>query len=267
MSLGISKVKNLIAVGAGKGGVGKSTITVQLALSLKKQGYQVGICDLDLYGPSLGKMLKVDEIPVSYNEGMLPAKARDISLMSMAYFIQGLDCNFIRAPIANGILKKFLHLVYWGELDYLLFDLPPGTSDIHMTLMQEINLNGALLVTTPQEISILDVRKAIQMFIKMNVPLLGIVENMSFFNLEGQKIFPFGSSKVFTLLQEFGLDKLGEIPIEKEISEACDLGVNFCKINQELLFLFDEITRKIMNRVKSIENVPALHLIWNQDWK
>lgn len=267
MSLGLSKVKNLIAVGAGKGGVGKSTITVQLALSLKRQGYRVGICDLDLYGPSLGKMLKVDEIPTSYEGGMLPARALDMPLISMAYFQQGLDCNFIRAPIANGIIKQFLHLVYWGELDYLFFDLPPGTSDIHMTLMQEIFLNGAILVTTPQEVSVLDVRKALQMFMKMNVPILGIIENMSWFYVEEKKVFPFGKSKVELLFNEFDIKHIGEIPLEAEISEAADLGFNGINLSKNLIFLFDEMTTKILDRLKLIESIPAIHLVWNQDWK
>ena len=265
MDIGINQIKNLIAIGAGKGGVGKSTVTVNLALKLSDLGYKVGILDLDLYGPSIGKMLITSEIPTPYMEGMLPAACGEIKLMSIAYFQMGLEVNFVRAPIANGIIKQFLNQVYWGGLDFLLIDLPPGTSDIHMTLMQEVSLKGALLVTTPQEVSLLDVRKALQMYLKMNVPLIGIVENMSYFLSEGKKIFPFGESKMKTLIDEYLVDVLGFIPIDPAISENCDKGLSFSN-SKNVHIAFDEIVNQFLKNVSVLENIPILNLEWDKSW-
>ncbi len=265
MDIGVNHIKNLIAIGAGKGGVGKSTITVNLAIKLNQMGFKVGILDLDLYGPSIGKMMIANEIPTPYLGGMLPASCGQIKLMSIAYFQMGLEVNFVRAPIANGILKQFLHQVYWGELDYLLIDLPPGTSDIHMTLMQEVDLKGAILVTTPQEVSLLDVRKALLMYFKMNVPIIGVIENMSYFLNEGKKIFPFGDSKLPTLTAEYVIDVLGYIPIDPLISDQCDKGFSEADFYQ-LHPMFEDISNQILKKVSGMQNIPKLNLEWNKSW-
>jgi len=226
MASGLSQVKHIVALGAGKGGVGKSSVTALVAMALQKKGYSVGVLDLDLYGPSIGEMFKAGIIPTPYEDGILPAEGAGLKLMSIAFFHQGLDVNFVRAPIANGIVMQFLHRVFWGELDYLLMDCPPGTSDIHMTVMQEVALSGALLVTTTQEVAILDVRKACQMFIKMQVPVLGVVENMCYYEAGGQLFYPFGPSSFDRLAEEFAVRRLCQIPILDRISWLMDRGID-----------------------------------------
>ena len=178
----LAGVRRVVAVAAGKGGVGKSTLALNLALNLSKKGWRVGLMDADLYGPSLRKMLP-EEVPPSQHpqvqDRIIPAQSGGIKMISMAYFIADGDPASVRAPIANGIIKQFIHLVEWGDLDFLLIDFPPGTGDIQLTLMQEGCLSGAIVVTTPQEIALLDVTKAVAMFRHMQVPLIGLVENMS----------------------------------------------------------------------------------------
>jgi ATP-binding protein involved in chromosome partitioning len=263
---GISQVKNLIAIGAGKGGVGKSTVTVNLAFALQKMGFSVGICDLDLYGPSIGKMVQLQQAPTPFENGMLPAEGGGLKLLSMAYFQQGLEVNFVRAPIANGIVKQFLHLVEWGPLDYLLLDCPPGTSDIHMTLMQEVKVHGALLVTTPQQVALLDVRKAFQMFMKMNVPVLGGVENMSFLDVEGVKHFPFGKSNYSILEKEFDVELLDSIPIDQSISSQGDLGQTSLTLSLVAQKIFENIAKKIVEKMQVIQKIPSISIDWNKNW-
>jgi ATP-binding protein involved in chromosome partitioning len=265
MISGLRQVKNLIAIGAGKGGVGKSTSTVMLALALKKKGYKVGIVDLDLYGPSIGKMFKADIIPTPYENGMLPAIACDIKLMSIAYFKQGLDVNFVRAPIANGILQQFLHLVEWGDLDYLLIDCPPGTGDILMTLMQEVSLTAAILVTTPQEVALLDVRKAYQMFMKMNVCVLGIIENMCYYEVEGKRFYPFGLSKLAVLQKEYRIESLGQIPLTDWVCEFLDQGISNLSEENSLFDLFDQIARQLVLKLEQLAKIDSLELIWEKN--
>ncbi len=264
---GISQVKNKIAIGAGKGGVGKSTITVQLAMALQKKGYQVGILDLDLYGPSIGKMIKIDIIPVCYEDRLLPAEGVQMKLMSIAFFHQGLDANFIRAPIANGLIQQFLHRVEWGALDYLLIDCPPGTSDIHMTLMQEIELTGAVLVSTPQQVALLDVRKALQMFIKMQVPILGLIENMAYLEMEGKCYFPFGKSQLESLTCEYPLPLVKQIPLLSELSEGCDLGVNDFPFSQNLRDHFLDCAEALNKEIEQLPLIPSLELAWQNNWE
>lgn len=226
----LSNIKYIVAVAAGKGGVGKSTLTLNLALYFQMKGYRVGLMDADLYGPSLKKMLP-EEMPTAQHaerhERIIPAQSRGIKLMSMAYFLTAENPTSVRAPIANGIIKQFIHLVDWGALDFLFIDFPPGTGDIQLTLIQEGLLSGAVMITTPQEISLLDVCKSIMMFSQMQVPLIGLVENMSYYAIgtdQNQVFFPFGQGGGERLALENGLFFLGKIPIEEQICRCCDQG-------------------------------------------
>lgn len=222
---GLSKVKNIIAVAAGKGGVGKSTVATNLAVSLAAQGVKVGVLDADVYGPSMMKMLEVTDTPQTDGSLIKPAKAKDISVVSLAMFAQGQKAAIMRGPMAGNVIKQFLTQVDWGELDFLIVDYPPGTGDIQLTISQTVPVQGAVIVTTPQEVALLDVRKAVQMFKTLKVPVMGIVETMSYFEPEdGKRYHIFGKGGGEKLAVEFGLSLLGEIPIMPEIAEGGDTG-------------------------------------------
>lgn len=222
-----SQIGSVLAVAAGKGGVGKSTVAVNLALALKNLGLRVGLLDADVYGPSLGKMLPAGVEPVEDPQNMeqlLPALALGIPFISVAHFRT--KAAIVRAPIANGIIEQFLERVAWGELDVLIIDFPPGTGDIQLTLMQKGALSAAIVVTTPQEVALLDVRKSVQLFEEMAIPVLGVVENMSYFIDEetGKRFAPFGEGGGALLAKEFEFPLLGQVPIDRAISEAGDAG-------------------------------------------
>lgn len=222
----LAGVKNIIAIAAGKGGVGKSTVTVNLAMALKHLGYKVGILDADLYGPSLRKMLPEDHLPEQKEQRILPALAQGILTISMAYFRSEDDVAAIRAPIANNVIAQFLKEVDWGELDFLLIDFPPGTGDIQLTLAQQAKLTGAIMVTTPQEVALLDVRKAMRLFYHVKVPILGILENMSYFvsSESGAKNYLFGQGGGELLSKQTQIPLLGEIPLEPQLCTLADCG-------------------------------------------
>lgn len=226
----LASVKHIVAVAAGKGGVGKSTLTLNLALYFQTKGYRVGLMDADLYGPSLRKMLPEDLPPaqnLKIKDRIIPAQRRGIKLISMAYFLHEEEPTSVRAPIANGIIKQFIHLVDWEELDFLFIDFPPGTGDIQLTLIQEGSISGAVVITTPQEVALLDVAKTVAMFRQMQVPLIGLVENMSYYRVKedhNQIFFPFGQGGGERLALENGLFFLGQIPIEEQICQCCDRG-------------------------------------------
>ncbi|NGX37422.1 MAG: Iron-sulfur cluster carrier protein [Chlamydiae bacterium] len=222
-----TQIRSILAVAAGKGGVGKSTVAVNLALALKLQGFKVGLLDADIYGPSLEQMLPKGMEPVDDLENpekLLPALTFGMPFISVAHFKK--KASIVRAPIANQIIEQFLTIVQWGELDYLIIDFPPGTGDIQLTLMQKAKIAAAIMVTTPQVVATLDVSKAIQLFQKMEIPILGVVENMSYFlDPETQKkFFPFSSGGGQSLAKDFEIPFLGEIPIDSKISIAGDRG-------------------------------------------
>jgi ATP-binding protein involved in chromosome partitioning len=223
----LDRVKNIVAVAAGKGGVGKSTVAVNLALALQHQGFKVGILDSDLYGPSIRKMLPEDQPPGKKGDYLTPAICQGITVMSMAYFRQPGEATVVRAPIANNIINQFLHHVLWGQLDYLLIDFPPGTGDIQLTLSQQANLTGAVIVTTPQQVAVLDVRKAMHMFEQLNLPIIGVIENMSAYYPpnSNERISIFGSGGGRRLAEESGVPFLGEVPIDPEICKFGDEGI------------------------------------------
>jgi|JI9StandDraft_1071089.scaffolds.fasta_scaffold08426_5 ATP-binding protein involved in chromosome partitioning len=223
----------IIAVGAGKGGVGKSAITVQMAYVHSALGYKVGIIDADIYGPSMSVMMPKEERMPSVGEKIVPPSIKGIKVLSLAYFAKWQDTHVIRAPIANTIIKNFLTEVDWGDTEIIFMDLPPGTGDIHITIMQTISITSALIVTTPQKVAVIDVEKTILMFQKMAVPILGLIENMSFFrdSLTGEKHFPFGIGGGEALQEKFSIPLLGKVPLDQVISESLDDGSSIFETN------------------------------------
>jgi len=228
-------VKNIIAVASGKGGVGKSTVAVNLALALSKNGAQVGIIDADIYGPSLPLMLHTGNQRPEVKEDngkhyMLPVDAYGIKAISIGMLVDESQAVVWRGPMASSALKQFVSDCRWGNLDYLIFDLPPGTGDIHLTLVQTIPVTAAVLVTTPQEVALADAKKAAAMFhlAQVNVPVIGVVENMSYFTpaeLPQNKYYLFGKGGGQKLADEFNVPLLAEIPLVQRIREGGDEGM------------------------------------------
>jgi len=221
-------VKNIIAIASGKGGVGKSTTAINLALILRDQGAEVGILDADVYGPSLSILTGVHGRPdTTPDRKIMPLIGQGMKLMSMAFFLNDDSPVIWRGPMVHGLIKQFLTDVNWGELDYLIVDMPPGTGDAALTLTQMAPLSGAVIVTTANDLSLIDARKGLQMFEKVGVPILGIVENMSYFtprDLPDRKYYIFGRGGGERVANELGVDFLGEVPIDPRIAEDGDLG-------------------------------------------
>jgi ATP-binding protein involved in chromosome partitioning len=221
-------VKNTIAVASGKGGVGKSTLAVNLAVALAQEGAAVGLVDADVYGPSIPLMMgiKAGERPRVHNQRLQPMEKWGVKLMSIGFLVDPMQAVIWRGPMVSGAVKQFISDVDWGELDYLVFDLPPGTGDIQLTLVQTIPLTGAVIVTTPQDISLADARKGFVMFQKVNVPIFGIVENMSYYVCshcgQREEIFDNGGGR--RAADELGVPFLGEIPIYTNIRISGDTG-------------------------------------------
>ena len=225
-------VKNTIAVASGKGGVGKSTVAANLAVQLARDGAKVGLLDADIYGPSIPLMFGLQNAKpaarqVTENKvQMIPLEAEGIKIMSIGFLVDPDTAVVWRGPMASGALKQFMTDVDWGELDYLIFDLPPGTGDIQLTLVQSISLTGAVIVTTPQDIALADARKGIRMFEKVHVPVLGIVENMSYFVCghcgEREEIFAHGGGR--KAAESFGVPFLGELPLQTSVRVGGDTG-------------------------------------------
>lgn len=226
----LENVKYTIAVASGKGGVGKSTVAVNLAVALGKMGYKVGLLDADIYGPSIPLMLGINEKPKIYQDTktakMLPLENYGIKVMSIGFLLDDNAPVIWRGPMASGAVKQFMSDVMWDELDYLIFDLPPGTGDIQLTLVQTIPLSGSVIVTTPQEVSLIDARKGLKMFERVNVPVFGIIENMSYFIAPdtGNKYDIFGTGGGEKFAKDFNVNFLGGIPIDPRIREGGDKG-------------------------------------------
>lgn len=260
----IAGVKNTIAIASGKGGVGKSTVAVNLAVALAKEGASVGLIDADVYGPSIPLMLGVKEKPKMYQHNetmkMIPVENYGIKLMSIGFLIEDNAPVIWRGPMASGAVKQFLSDVQWDELDYLLFDLPPGTGDIQLTLCQTIPLTGAVIVTTPQEISLADARKAAKMFERVNVPILGVVENMSFFIAPdtGNRYEIFGNGGGEKLAVECNSELLGKIPIDPRIRVGGDSGkpIIFEMPESENSLLISDIAKNLAAQI-SIKNIES----------
>ncbi|HVP29499.1 MAG TPA: Mrp/NBP35 family ATP-binding protein [Myxococcota bacterium] len=220
-------VRNTIAVASGKGGVGKSTTAVNLALALRETGASVGIMDADVYGPSLPLLLGVQGRPHSENKRIFPLEGYGMKLMSMGFFVTESSPVIWRGPMVHGLIRQFLTDVEWGELDYLVIDLPPGTGDAALTLTQMAPLSGAVIVTTANDLSLIDARKGLKMFEKVQVPVLGVIENMSYFvppDAPGKRYYIFGQGGGKRIAEELGVDFLGEVPIDPRVVEGGDKG-------------------------------------------
>ncbi len=222
----IPGVKNVIAVSSGKGGVGKSTVAVNLACALRQTGAKVGILDADVYGPNVPLMLGVTGQPMVVDKKIVPFERHGLQVMSMALLVADDQPVIWRGPMLHSAVRQFLFDVAWHDLDYLVVDLPPGTGDAQLSLSQQAHLMGAVIVTTPQDVSVLDVRKAIRMFQTVNVPILGIVENMAWFTPPGQteRYYLFGQGGGHKIEREFGVPLLGQVPLEVAVREGGDNG-------------------------------------------
>lgn len=265
-------VKHILGVLSGKGGVGKSTVTVNLALALAKRGKKVGILDADIYGPSIRKMLGEETFPEEKEGKILPAKGLGLTFLSLAFFQEEGAAAIVRAPIANQMIQQFLDQVLWGDLDILLIDFPPGTGDIQITLMQQAPLTGTVVVTTPQEVALLDVRKAMQMNEKFEIPTLGVVENMSYFiePKTKEKYILFGEGGGRQIAEEFQVPLIGKIPIDPLLSQSCDASNSLFETTAPSRFAFEEAASQLewtLNHLeKSDQNaLEDFKLMWVSD--
>jgi len=247
----INGVKKIIAVSSGKGGVGKSTIAVNLAMAFKNLKYNVGILDADIYGPSIPKLMGISEKPKSEDGvNLIPIKKFDIQCMSIGFMVSEDTPMIWRGPMVASTIKTFVNKVLWDNIDFLIIDMPPGTGDALLTFSQEIDIDGAVIVTTPQNIAIIDVKRGIEMFKRTNVKILGIIENMtSFKSDDGIEHFIFGKDGAKNIAEKFNIEILGQISIDIEISKSVENGSPFLletKNNNSNYNLINNIAKKII---------------------
>lgn len=248
-------VKHIIAVASGKGGVGKSTVSSNLAIALSQQGLKVGLCDCDLYGPSIAHMFGVTDrdLQADEQENIIPIEAHGIKLMSMGFLLSDSSPVIVRGPLANRYTQQFLKQVAWGELDVLVLDLPPGTGDIQLTIVQSVALTGSVIVTTPQEVALIDARKAVTMFAKVNVPILGIIENMAWFECDaGKKYYLFGEGGGEREAARLQVPLLSQIPIEPQTCREADLGTPVALANSQTPF--HEAAKALIARLEATDS-------------
>lgn len=225
LKLPIDGVKNLITVGSGKGGVGKTTVSVNLAIALASLGHKTGLLDADVYGPNVPLMMGIRDTPYSVNGRIIPLEQHGVKLMSMGFLNPGDKPLIWRGPMLHSVMQQFVRSVDWGDLDYLIVDLPPGTGDVALSLIQTAPITGAIVVTTPSEVSLEDGRKAVEMFRQVKIELLGMVENMSFLVApDGQKIDVFGQGGGRRTAEAMGIPFLGELPLDPKIRVGGDSG-------------------------------------------
>lgn len=249
---GLPQVKNIIAVASGKGGVGKSTVAVNLALALSKEGAQVGLLDADIYGPSQPTMLGTSgKRPVIQDRTIQPLVSHGIQSISIGNLVDGNAAMVWRGPMLGKALEQLMHDTQWKDLDYLIVDLPPGTGDVQLTLCQKIPVSGAVIVTTPQDLALLDVRRACEMFNKLNVPILGIIENMSIYHCPecGHESPIFGEGGALKLANEYQLSLLGKIPLDAQIREITDSGKSLVHADSSHTKLLGDIARKVAGKL------------------
>ena len=246
----INGTKFTIAISSAKGGVGKSTFATNLALALKKVGCKVGLLDADIYGPSIPKMFNIDEKPKSDGQKLEPITKYDIQCMSIGFLADQQTPMIWRGPMVTSAIKTFTQKVNWRDLDFIIVDMPPGTGDTQLTFSQEIKIDGAIIISTPQEVALLDVRRGIKMFDKLKVKILGLVDNMSFFTGDdGKKYKIFGEGGVKKTADEFKKEFLGEIPINPEVGESGDSGKPIVESNPD-----HEISKLYLNFANKIKS-------------
>ena len=269
----IPGIKNIIAVASGKGGVGKSTVTANLAVTLAKMGFSVGVLDADIYGPSMPIMFDVEsEKPISVTvdgrSKMKPVESYEVKILSIGFFTAPSQAVIWRGPMASKALNQMIFDADWGELDFMLIDLPPGTGDIHLSIMQSLPITGAVVVSTPQAVALADAKKGVSMFLSesINVPVLGIVENMAYFTpeeLPNNKYYIFGNGGARNLAADLQVPFLGEVPIVQSIREAGDFGRPAAMQTGSVIEkVFEEITRNIVQEtVSRNESLPPTEAI------
>ncbi|MDD3722766.1 MAG: Mrp/NBP35 family ATP-binding protein [Lutibacter sp.] len=266
-------IKNIIAIASGKGGVGKSTITANMAISLQKMGFKVGILDADVYGPSIHLMFDVAHakplsIDINGSSKMRPVENYGVKILSLGFFVDANQAVIWRGAMASKALNQLIFDSYWGELDFLLIDLPPGTGDIHLSIVQAVPVTGAVIVSTPQNIALADAKKGVAMFQQesINVPVLGIVENMSYFTpaeLPDNKYYIFGQDGAKNLAEDIDVAFLGEIPLVQSIRESGDVGHPVAlQDNTPLENAFSEITKNTLSQlVKRNNDLPPTEIV------
>lgn len=269
----IPGIQNIIAVASGKGGVGKSTVTANLAVSLAKMGFSVGILDADIYGPSMPIMFDVEtakplSVEVDGKSKMKPIESYDVKILSIGFFTSPSQAVMWRGPMAAKALNQMIFDADWGELDFLLIDLPPGTGDIHLSIVQSLPITGAVVVSTPQAVALADAKKGVAMFMSeaINVPVLGIIENMAYFTpeeLPNNKYYIFGKEGAKNLAEDLDVPFLGEVPIVQSIREAGDYGRPAAMQTGTIIeTVFEEITKNVVQEVVNRnENLPATEAV------
>jgi len=271
----IPGIQNIIAIASGKGGVGKSTVTANLAVTLAKMGFKVGLLDADIYGPSMPIMFDVaNEKPLAVNVGgkskMKPVESYGVKLLSIGFFTQSNQAVIWRGPMASKALNQMIFDAHWGEIDFMLLDLPPGTGDIHLSIMQTMPVTGSVVVSTPQEVALADAKKGVAMFQQdsINVPVLGIVENMAYFTpaeLPENKYYIFGKEGAKHLAEDLKVPFLGEIPLVQSIREAGDVGrpaalQTATQIEEAFEDLTKNVVQELVNRNKSLPPTEAIKI-------
>ncbi|WP_010252802.1 Mrp/NBP35 family ATP-binding protein [Myroides injenensis] len=269
----IPGIKNIVAISSGKGGVGKSTVTANIAASLANMGFKVGVLDADIYGPSMPIMFDVENakpisVQVDGKSKMKPISAYGVEILSIGFFTKGDQAIIWRGPMASKALNQMIFDADWGELDFLLVDLPPGTGDIHLSIMQSLPITGAVVVSTPQAVALADAKKGVSMFMSesINVPVLGIVENMAYFTpaeLPENKYYIFGENGAKNLSEDLEVPFLGEVPIVQSIREAGDYGRPAALQNDTVVAkVFEEISRNVVEQVvKRNDSLPPTEAI------
>ena len=269
----IPGIQNIIAIASGKGGVGKSTVAANLAVTLAKMGFKVGILDADIYGPSMPIMFDVENskpisVEVDGKSKMQPVSSYGVEILSIGFFTKPDQAVIWRGPMAAKALNQMIFDANWGELDFMLIDLPPGTGDIHLSIVQSLPITGAVVVSTPQAVALADAKKGVSMFLSeaINVPVLGIIENMAYFTpeeLPENKYYIFGKEGAKNLSEDLGVPFLGEIPIVQSIREAGDYGRPAAmQVASAVEHVFDEVTRNVVREVVARnENLPATEAV------
>ena len=255
----MASIKNVIAIASGKGGVGKSTVSVNLALSLKQQGYAVGLLDADIYGPSIPLMMNaVGQKPTTPdNKTFTPIISYGLELMSIGFIVLKDEATIWRGPMMSQAISQLLFQTNWSDLDYLIIDFPPGTGDAQLTLSQKADLTGAILVTTPQDMALIDVKKPMEAFKKLKVPIIGLIENMSYFICDdcGSEHHLFGQNKIELFVKENSINLLGKIPLDPSFVEAGDNGEPLYLSSEDELIknLYGQLSLRVEESIATLE--------------